>query len=263
MECSEFEKKLAEVIKVDPERKPKLAILELTGLPKENIFASQKKGLCPYARVFLLSTDPLKEFCGVDEAEFYIDLMYFSNIWVDDHIECLHKGEVINISLSEDDRRLVQKILQQQCVEYYQKDIEGILEAATQAAYKLYGKPDEIKVQCNQCTFSFTPMPIMEAEGEYEAVFFECPTCHKKYLVAVSDSQLRDEIRGWQVAMKEYGQFDQGDVQNAERYEELKEWQKRNIKRSRELCEKYRKLKEEKESNGETKKETECSAGNE
>ena len=56
-------------------------------------------------------------------------------------------------------------------------------------------KDDEIvQVKCNACEYAIIPELQEVHSGEFEMLFFVCPYCHKKYVVSVTDTELRRSI---------------------------------------------------------------------
>ena len=93
----------------------------------------------------------------------------------------------------------------------------------------------KISVTCNDCSEEFTP-DIQEAkDGDLEFSFFRCPSCGKRYLVSVTDEDLRAEISEY-AALEHNNRVSRLCEKLQERMQKMKE---QNIKRSEELKHRY------------------------
>ena len=255
------------------EKKPRFALMQITGLPSKYgsmKFGKKQVGLLPFVRLWLEPTDILMELSGHADADFTLDLIFNGVHQLDDNIgvNC-GKEDFTSISLSDEDQIAIRNYLDLACADAYGFDVMGLLEQSRISAENVYGKPGDPKVACPRCEMSFTPKPKSEVEGEYEAVIFECPTCGKKYIAAVSDAALRERIREWKRLTDEYnakleaqqktGKFVSEKVLDFQK-QMLDRMQKENTARMRELCEVYLKLKD-KEDYGNAQKKADTAAG--
>lgn len=231
------------------DKKPKFALMQLEGLPSKygsRRFGKPQVGILPFVRLWLEPTDILMELSCHADAEFTLDLLFNAVHQLDDHIEAKWDGDTTGIALSDEDQIAIRNYLDMACADAYGFDVMGLLEQSRLSAENIYGKPGEPKIECPRCTMSFTPKPKAEVDGEYEAIIIECPTCHMKYIAAVSDAALREEIR-------KYNELFAKDAKNPVgrasvlRMKKLREMEKANKARMKELCAVYKELKKRKE----------------
>lgn len=50
------------------------------------------------------------------------------------------------------------------------------------------------KVVCDKCKYEFSIKFQTKNKGDLQATYFECPKCHKEYIVNVTDENLRKDI---------------------------------------------------------------------
>ena len=82
-------------------------------------------------------------------------------------------------------------------------------------------KDDEIiQVKCNTCECAITPELHEAHSGEFEMLFFVCPFCHQKYVISVTDMELRRSIAECH-ALKEANEKDQLSAEEKQRMVEL------------------------------------------
>ena len=110
-------------------------------------------------------------------------------------------------------------------------------------------KDDEIvQVKCNACECAIIPELHEAHSGEFEMLFFVCPYCHKKYVVSVTDTELRRSIAECHV-LKEANEKDQLSATEKQRMVELLVSNRQRSKQLREL------FAPEEDANGEEKDE--------
>ena len=107
-----------------------------------------------------------------------------------------------------------------------------------------------VLVKCNACGCAITPELHEARSGELEMSFFVCPFCHAKYVISVTDAELRKYIAECH-ALKESNEKEELPPDQKQRMVELRVL---NMQRSRELRELYA---PKGEANG--KEETEAS----
>lgn len=248
MELNELIYPIEEYFVLAPERKPDFAIMQIDNVDQEEDLQNDI-AFVPFTRIWLKPLDALCEITGKKDVDYYVDLSFVASNNIDSGCVFYHDhGDDRRIILSEDVRIELRNYLDKACVDAYSFDVIGLLEQAKELAEKIYGKPDDPKIRCNRCTVSFTPRPKIEFEGDLQAVIFECPTCHKKYIATVSDSELRNEIERWANLNKEYANTDRGDEENERLRKELDELKEKNIQRGRELTKVFMKIKEDKKN---------------
>lgn len=91
-----------------------------------------------------------------------------------------------------------------------------------------------VKVRCNACGCAITPVLHEVRSGEYELMFFECPFCHEKYVISVTDEELRKSIAECH-ALKEANDEDQLSAEEKQRMVELLVLNRQRSKELREL----------------------------
>lgn len=94
---------------------------------------------------------------------------------------------------------------------------------------------NKASVICDGCDSDFVPDIQKAKDGEIELSFFRCPVCGKKYLVSITDRELRNEISEY-AALEHNNRISRLSEQMQRRMREMRD---RNIKRSNELRQKY------------------------
>ena len=90
-------------------------------------------------------------------------------------------------------------------------------------------------ITCNDCNNEFTPDIQETKDGEVELSFFRCPSCGKRYLISVTDEELR-------TALSEYAAlfFNNNITRLCEKLQkQMHEMKELNLKRSEELKLRY------------------------
>ena len=94
---------------------------------------------------------------------------------------------------------------------------------------------EDTNARCESCECAFVPKVETERDGEIESVFFRCPYCGERYLIAVTDEELRRHV-GEYVQLFEINKAKRLPERTQRRLQKLKE---KNVARSRELREMY------------------------
>ena len=92
-------------------------------------------------------------------------------------------------------------------------------------------------VTCNDCNYDFTPEIQETKDGDLELSFFRCPSCGKRYLISVTDEELR-------AALSEYAALSYNNRVSRlceKLQKQMQDMKEHNLKRSEELEQRYMK----------------------
>ena len=92
-----------------------------------------------------------------------------------------------------------------------------------------------VEVRCNACECAIVPQLHTAVSGEFEMQFFICPFCHAKYVISVTDAELRKRISECHDLKNDN---DRG-LLTADQKQRMVELLVLNVQRSKELREKY------------------------
>lgn len=97
----------------------------------------------------------------------------------------------------------------------------------------------EAKLICNKCTEAFVMKLSLRTEGELEITSFRCPHCNEEYVVAVTDSALREAIHDYDTMLEEARTATDAETSGA-LTETARQMKEANTKRRFELMAEYK-----------------------